>query len=101
MWPCGDHVLHFQELPINWPKSHWAWYDDSSYAIEGNILGKSMKRVCMECIVCSNPEYNTSFRPQVRQNGKGNPDLLKKLKCENPTCQLELKWKNVLQRPFG
>src|SRR4051812_23586689 len=90
MWPCGDFEKHFEVLPINWPKSHWAWYTDSSRAVSGRTPGKTLKRVCMGVIICTSPTCNFHLRPHVFEKGKRIPKQHEQ-KCENP-CRFELQW---------
>jgi hypothetical protein len=91
MWPCGQFIKNFKELPGDWPKSSWAWYGDSSHSVNRSSPGQAMKRICMGCITCSNPTCNFLCRPQVRQKGKGISRQLEQ-KCQNPLCRSLLIW---------
>jgi hypothetical protein len=71
MWPCGDIIISFKSIPENWPKSHWAWHNSTSFKAKGTTSGKVVYRVCKGCIICTNLACSTRIRPQVKANGMG------------------------------
>src|SRR3979411_2380198 len=99
MWPCGNFDEAFEELPDNWPKSHWAWYNAESRAAVGDMPGQTMTRICMGCVVCSNPACDFRLRPQVRKKGRGIFKQLER-KCENPICNSPLEWEKCDARAY-
>jgi hypothetical protein len=82
LWPCGDHVFKFKEVPEDWLQSGWALYSTESRRYD-NYNAQFNTKKCLGTIQCK--KCNAQVRPKMKDYIKKIEEQLNK-GCSLSTC---------------